>query len=399
MYKEKYLNFLNNNKDTTYNDIPVINATKDKFRKNDKILSIWKKHLLRLANSDDLYDILNGVNIEEGLLNSFADFYSQISDFRINIDNCILLKDRIETIKSVSLGDKIIPLYSPNILNIYNIDYLINSKDSLIPKIDTNFEPGYFEYNYENIFMINSSYTIIYNPDPITGKVISTKKIIQLRDLLLKKKSVLIVESSLGNLLPDLIYSNEPVSLIEGVIYIFNLSATGLAGDELNLVISNKMVISKIKEYLNQTKYPLLSKSDSIILQLLLYGINSKDLPSLFRSWFKTETYSRLKIIKDGIIDNLSYNFPVFIHNIKGGNSLWIYLKDLPLGDLAISNLMKSHGLIVNPGSFFFPDKLNNWKHSKECIHININGCIGKELETVDILKSVISNCYSGTKR
>jgi alanine-alpha-ketoisovalerate/valine-pyruvate aminotransferase len=98
-------------------------------------------------------------------------------------------------------------------------------------------------------------------------------------------------------------------------------------------------------------------------------------------------------------LSNPSLKYPVYIHNVKGGNSLWLYLKNLPLGDLAIANLLKSHGLIVNPGSFFFPEKLNNWNHSKECIHININGCMSKELETVDILDTVISNCYSGTKR
>jgi valine--pyruvate aminotransferase len=129
----------------------------------------------------------------------------------------------------------------------------------------------------------------------------------------------------------------------------------------------------------------------------MLESLKGNELITTFQNWFKTETYSRLKLLKDGIIENLSYNYPVFLHYIRGGTSIWMYLKNLPLGDIAIANLLKSQGLIVNPGSFFYSDKLKGWKHTRECIHLNLNGCIGRELEVIDILCSVISKCYSSS--
>ncbi|MFW5799831.1 MAG: hypothetical protein ACOCV8_03355 [Spirochaetota bacterium] len=398
MYKTEYQNYIRKAKseiDKKESSL-MIDGTIEDFMENDKITSIWKKLMLRLANSDKFSEILRGRENQDYLINSLSNAFTQISDFRIQNKNCLLLRDKIEAIKAVCIGDTPIPLFSPNILNNYALHNSIDEKHILKPTVDTNFEPGIFQYNYEDIYMVNSSYVIVQNPNPLTGRYLTKEEIKELRDTLLKRKSVLIVDSSLGQLFPNLIYINEAPSIVEGVIYLINFSATGLSSDEINLVISNELVISKIREYISDSSTVDFKNSSPVIFRLLAEGIRSKELISFFNSWFKNETQSRLQLLRDNIIENISYSYPVFIHKIDGGNSLWLYFKDLPLGDIAISNLLKSQGLIVNPASFFYPEKLKKWKHSRECIHININGCIGKELEVVDILKNVISKCYSG---
>jgi len=340
--------------------------------------------------------ILKGDNSKSELEIILAECFSQISDFRIKSSNCILLRNKLEAIKTICIGELPIPLYSPNILNNYAYYKSFDDKYILKPELDTNLEPGYFEYTYDNILMINSSYVIVQNPDPLTGRFLTKNEIKSLRDTLLQRKSMLIVDISLGNLFPDLVYINEGPSIIEGVVYLLNFPAIGL-GNNINLVISNELVISKMKEYAEKFNYSDFGDSASLTLNLMLESLKGNELITTFQNWFKTETYSRLKLLKDGIIENLSYNYPVFLHYIRGGTSIWMYLKNLPLGDIAIANLLKSQGLIVNPGSFFYSDKLKGWKHTRECIHLNLNGCIGRELEVIDILCSVISKCYSSS--
>lgn len=398
MFNRKYSEYINTTRKEIYQKKSLLNidCTSDNFPFNDKLNILWKKLLLKIANSNDLSYYLTGDEYKEELLKIISEKYTNISDYRLNKNNCTFIRNKYETLKAICNGGFPIPLYSPNILFKYNLDKKINEALILKPEIDTNLEPGYFEYKYENVFMINSNYVIVQNPDHLTGKFITKQDIILLRDSLLQRKSVLIVDTSLGNLFPDLIYGNETPSLIEGVIYINNFSPTGLTGDEINLVISNEIIISKIKEYIKKSPATDFKKSSPLIFQLLLESMKNNELASIFQNWIKTEIYSRLKLTKDNIIEQLSYSYPVFVHNFQGGTSLWLYFKNLPLGDIAIANLLKAQGLIVKPGSFFYPEKLKNWKHSRECIGININGAIGRELDVVNILKSVISKCYAG---
>lgn len=375
-----------------------IDCTSDRFIIDERLQSLWKKNLLRIANSPQLKNILNGTYLQSELETALAEYFTGISSFKLDNDNCLLLRNKTEAVKSICIGDAPIPIHAPDDIFRYNLDKDIDEKFVLKPEIDTNREPGYFEYKYNAPLMMNSSYVIISNPDTLTGKYYTRSEIKELRDALLQRNSVLIVDAGLGQLLPNLIYTDENPNLIEGVIYIISLSATGLSGNELNLVISNKMIISKIREYTaNINKNANFMNSSPLIIQLLINAVYGKELDSYFKNWFKSDTKSRIDIIKNGLIEELSYNYPLLIHQLDGGNSLWLYLKNLPLGDIAVSNLLLSNGAVVNPGSFFFPDKLRNWKHSKECIHININGSKGKETELVEILVKVISKCYSGS--
>lgn len=389
----------NFNKSSKQNITKQIDATIEEFSGTKKLNEIWKKSLLRIANAERLNNLLTGEDAQKNLEYIFSEEFSKISDFRIKPENCLLLRNKMEALRAISIEDPIIPLYTPNILFNHSEDnqqYKINDKLSLKPELDTNLEPGLFEYTYDSIYIINSSYVIIQNPNPLTGKFLTKNEIIEIRDNLLQRKSVLIIDASLGQLLPNLVYEKEEPSIVEGVIYLFNFSATGLSGNEINLVISNKLIVSQIKNYLNKNSSSSFMQSSPIIFNLLSESIRNANLISFFKSWFKTEVSSRLKLIKKGIIENLSYTYPVFIHNINGGTSLWIYLKNLPLGDVAVTNLLKSQGLIVNPGSIFFPKKTKNWKHSRECIQLNINGFVGKEMEVLDILNKVITKCYKG---
>ncbi len=388
------------NKNSKQNSAYQIDATTEEFTGSKKLNEIWKKSLLRIANSENLDELLKGNNAQKDLEYVLSEEFSKISDFRIKPENCLLLRNKEETLRAVCIEDPIIPLYAPNMLfNINNNStqsYEVNDKPSLKPEIGTNLEPGFFEYTYDTIYMVNSSYVIIQNPNPLTGRFLTKKEIIEIRDNLLQRKSVLIIDASLGQLLPDLIYESEGPSIVEGVIYLFNFSATGLSGNEINLIISNNIVINQIKKYLEKNPVSSFMRCSPVNFHLLIESIKNANLISFFKSWFKTELSSRLKLIEKGIVENLSYNYPVFIHKVDGGNSLWLYLKNLPLGDIAVTNLLKSQGLIVNPGSIFFPKKIKNWKHSRECIHLNINGFVGEEMEVIDILIAVISKCYKG---
>jgi valine--pyruvate aminotransferase len=76
-----------------------------------------------------------------------------------------------------------------------------------------------------------------------------------------------------------------------------------------------------------------------------------------------------------------------------------LWLNELPIADWELYQQLKQVGIIVVPGSTFFPGLRDNWSHTHQCLRISLTGT-DQELEiAMTRLANVVEHVYAGIKQ
>jgi Alanine-alpha-ketoisovalerate (or valine-pyruvate) aminotransferase len=67
-----------------------------------------------------------------------------------------------------------------------------------------------------------------------------------------------------------------------------------------------------------------------------------------------------------------------------------LWLKDLPMTDWALYQSLKKVGVIVVPGSSFFPGLREEWSHKQQCIRISLTATDEDIKEGIERLAKMI---------
>ena len=91
-------------------------------------------------------------------------------------------------------------------------------------------------------------------------------------------------------------------------------------------------------------------------------------------------------------------DLPWFLHRKEGAIFGWLWLQDLPITDWELYQQLKKVGVIVVPGSTFFPGLRENWAHKQQCIRISLTAS-DAEIETaMQRFATVVQQVYQGSK-
>jgi len=62
---------------------------------------------------------------------------------------------------------------------------------------------------------------------------------------------------------------------------------------------------------------------------------------------------------------------PYHIHKAEGAFFVWVWFPDLPVAACQLYERLKSRGVLVVPGEYFFVGQETTWAHSRECLRIS----------------------------
>jgi valine--pyruvate aminotransferase len=91
-------------------------------------------------------------------------------------------------------------------------------------------------------------------------------------------------------------------------------------------------------------------------------------------------------------------DLPYRLHEYEGAYFLWLWLPELPITSKELYARLKSRGVIVVPGEYFFPgidDPL--WRHQRECLRLNFARPRHEIDEGFTILAEEIRRAYAGS--
>ena len=71
-----------------------------------------------------------------------------------------------------------------------------------------------------------------------------------------------------------------------------------------------------------------------------------------------------------GLIQQELKGLDYYIHRPEGAIFLWLWLPGLPISSDELYERLKQKGVLIIPGSHFFPGLDDDWQHKHECIRI-----------------------------
>ncbi|MHC5829243.1 MAG: valine--pyruvate transaminase, partial [Nostoc sp.] len=87
-------------------------------------------------------------------------------------------------------------------------------------------------------------------------------------------------------------------------------------------------------------------------------------------------------------------NLPWFLHRGEGAIFAWLWLQDLPITDWEFYQRVKQVGVIIVPGSSFFPGLEEEWAHKHECFRISLTGSDEEITTAMQRLAKVAEEAY-----
>ena len=85
---------------------------------------------------------------------------------------------------------------------------------------------------------------------------------------------------------------------------------------------------------------------------------------------------------------------PWYLHRGEGAIFAWIWFKDLPVSDWEFYQRLKHFGVIVVPGSPFFPGLQEDWAHKQQCIRISLTASDAEIVTAVEHLGTLTRQIY-----
>ena len=87
-------------------------------------------------------------------------------------------------------------------------------------------------------------------------------------------------------------------------------------------------------------------------------------------------------------------DLPWFLHRGEGAIFAWLWLRDLPITDWEFYQQLKQVGVIVVPGSSFFPGLKEKWIHKQQCLRISLTASDEEIVTGTQRLAKVVEQVY-----
>ena len=73
---------------------------------------------------------------------------------------------------------------------------------------------------------------------------------------------------------------------------------------------------------------------------------------------------------------------------------LWLWMRDLPITDKELYTRLKDRGVLVVPGSYFFPGLKDDWRHKQECIRVTFTQDVDMVEKGIRIIGEEVRKAY-----
>ena len=243
-------------------------------------------------------------------------------------------------------------------------DGLFYSRRPLIEKLGDHF----FKYHVDFADLAvrdNTAALCVSRPTNPTGNVLSDAELDGLIQLTEANNIPLIIDNAYGAPFPNIIFSETRPVWNENIIYCMSLSKLGLPGARTGIVIAAEAVTDLIRKMNAVINLATANFGAMLTKDLIQSGEILHLSRSLIRPYYEARVKHAVRLIKREL-NGLDY----YIHKPEGAIFLWLWLPGLPVPAEVLYERLKAKGVLVIPGSHFFPGLEEDWEHRHQCLRI-----------------------------
>jgi valine--pyruvate aminotransferase len=282
--------------------------------------------------------------------------------------------------KEGQLKDIVLPL-SPDYTGYGGVSLIPEAVKSYQPSLDINETTHRFKYrpNFGNLSINENTGCVIFSrPCNPTGNVLTDEELTKIATLAEAYNVPVFVDSAYAPPFPALNFTEMTPIFGKNIIHCLSLSKAGLPGERIGIAIGDADIIEILESF--QTNMCIHSPryGQAIASRAIASGALANIAETVIRPYYQ----NKFTILESTLDDAMPQNLPWFLHRGEGAIFAWLWLKDLPMTDWDFYQELKKVGVIVVPGSSFFPGLREDWKHKNECLRISLTAS-DEDIQTV----------------
>ncbi|BAZ02349.1 valine--pyruvate transaminase [Tolypothrix tenuis PCC 7101] len=263
------------------------------------------------------------------------------------------------------------------------------------PALDIDESAHRFKYrpDFSQLSISETTGCVIFSrPCNPTGNVLTDEEVRKIAALAAPYDVPVLIDSAYAPPFPALNFTDMSLIFEENIIHCTSLSKAGLPGERIGIAIGNERTIQVLESF--QTNASL--HSSRYGQAIAARAINSGALAEIAEQVIRPFYQNKFSVLENTLDASMPKDLPWFLHRGEGAIFAWLWLKDLPITDWEFYQELKKVGVIVVPGSTFFPGLKEEWPHKQQCLRISLTGSDEELVTGMRRLAKVAEQAYQG---
>lgn len=264
----------------------------------------------------------------------------------------------------------VLPL-SPDYTGYGGVSLVPESLVAYKPTLDIDAANHQFKYrpDFSQLEITEDTGCVIFSrPCNPTGNVMTDDEVRKIAALAAPYNVPVFIDSAYGPPFPALNFTELTPVFDDNIVHCMSLSKAGLPGERIGVAIGDEQIIQVLESFqTNMCIHP--SRYGQAIAAR---AINSGKLADISTSVIRPFYKDKFAVLESTLSQAMSKDLPWLLHRGEGAIFAWLWLKDLPITDWDFYQKLKQVGVIVVPGSTFFPGLQEEWAHKHQCLRISL---------------------------
>jgi valine--pyruvate aminotransferase len=248
------------------------------------------------------------------------------------------------------------------------------------PVLDIDTDAHRFKYrlDFSKLTVNEKTGLVLFSrPSNPTGNVLTDDEVSKIAALAAPHNVPVFIDSAYAPPFPALNFTQMRPVFGDNIVHCMSLSKAGLPGERIGIAIGDERIIHVLECF--QTNMCIHSSryGQAIAARAIASGILANISTQVIRPHYQ----AKFDVLETTLDQAMPNSLPWFLHRGEGSIFAWLWLKDLPINDWELYQQLKQVGVIVVPGSPFFPGLQEEWSHKHQCIRISLTAT-AQEIKT-----------------
>jgi valine--pyruvate aminotransferase len=261
------------------------------------------------------------------------------------------------------------------------------------PTLDIDANAHQFKYrpDFSQLSITEDTGCVLFSrPCNPTGNVVTDDEVKKIVALAEPFDVPVLIDSAYAPPFPALNFTEMTPIFGDNILHCMSLSKAGLPGERVGIAIGDERWIQVLESF--QTNACL--HASRYGQAIAAYAINSGRLAEIAETVIRPFYKNKFTVLEDTLNKAMPTNLPWFLHRGEGAIFAWLWLQNLPITDWEFYQELKQVGVIVVPGSTFFPGLREDWQHKHECLRISLTGSDEEIVTGMQRLAKVVEEVY-----
>lgn len=349
-----------------------------------EVEQLWRDCTAELLASSDYGEVVCRYGSSQGyqpLIEAIANDFNQRYGLNLS-DRNILITPGSQSIyfyaanafggytTSGDLKQVVLPL-SPDYTGYGGVSLTPEAIVAYKPTLDIDEKAHRFKYrpDFSQLTITEDTGCVIFSrPCNPTGNVLTDEEVKKIAALAAPLNVPVLIDSAYAPPFPALNFTEMTPVFGENILHCMSLSKAGLPGERIGIAIGDPKFVGVLESF--QTNMCIHSPryGQAIAARAIASGALADLATNVIRPYYQ----NKFTILETTLDAAMPKDLPWFLHRGEGAIFSWLWLENLPITDWEFYQELKQVGVIVVPGSSFFPGLREDWPHKQQCLRISL---------------------------